>query len=1590
MKDLEGFSASSSAQEGGRVSAERRAFILEWVARNQRSLGAGVGTALLLAPLGLIAQVAAPAGFVPASGLEGVASVSVTPQGVAQITLANGQTVAVAAQSVQVVGGQVFITQAAASAVAQAAAAAAGVGAGLGAGGAVAGGVAAAGLVAVAGQESPPVATIFIPVIAENDLLGAADLDLPLTISGTSQLIADDTDLRVTVAGRSYDTTISDNAWSVTIPALDVGDFPRGPAEPLDILVEALNDAGDPTVIATRTITVDTVAPSIDIDPITGDNTINIAERAEGFTVTGTSDAGEGQEVTVSIDGTEVGTGLVGADGTWSVSIDSADLAGLSDGDTPSFTAAVRDPAGNEGSVGRDPAVDLSVPTVDINTVAGDDRINIAEQGTGFALTGTATGADGQEVTVTLDGVVLGTDIVSGGTWSLDITPAMLAGLTDQVDVTFEANVSNTVGNPALTASATVTPFLAEPVIFIADDTVAGDNVINIAEQGAGFQISGSASLFLEGRPFTVSLNGVALDGVSFGPATGAWTFDVTPAHLAGLDNGDTAVFTVAISDAAGNEASATVETVVNMDRPTFTFDEPVAGTGFINIADQAEGITVSGTSSGQHPPLGFILRVAGEDLEVAIEPSGDWSREIPPLLLAGADGDTITFEVIAQNTVGNPPLPTSVSATIDITTPTIAIDAIAGNDIITLANQGSDFTITGTTSAENDQVVTVMFQGVAYTGDVSGGTWSVTIPQAVMDALDTDLAFDVTASVRSFADNPSLVASRPVTTDFSGPSLTIDEVAGGFINFADRANDDGVTISGSSSNLEEGTVVSVNITDFGGTDIDLTATIDSAGNWSTTLLKSQVETLSDFSTYTVTASATDGEGTPTPPVERTFETRFTSPDVAINVIAGDDVINIEERDAGVTVTGTSDLPEGTSVLVRLAIATFEGFTPIESASGNVDAAGDFAAFFTPEQLAGIPPDGTFRFTASATDPAGNPGSAIRDGTADYIAPTLGIDPLPFGDVLNDAELTAGFTITGTSDAEGRNVSVSINQGGSSFVTLGPITVTDGVWSVSFSSGIGLEDGTATVDASITDPAGNRTEVSQGFDIDLTPPVVTVNAPPFGEFLNIDDAAGEIVVTGTVEGNDGNPVTVSIGGVEAAVVIDGTNWTATFAPGALSAITEGPTNVVAVAADDAGNTIAANSVPFTVDLTPPTISIDPLPDGGVFDATTGDLLISGTTVGAEDGQTVTVSLGAATATGTVNGDVWTATIPGTAVGALTPGIAGTISATVSDRAGNETATPAEADVFSYVGARYILSPQSIVGDDIVLTIGFDARFTLPGDGGVNLGEEVRFDTDVITYLAPPNPVFAAGLIVEPVDVDEAATGVLVFGGIGLFVSPSATPVTYSMRIQDTGEVAMLDVFPDTAGRYSLQIGTAGDDTLTAGPIDTVLFGQAGNDTLDVSAGGVHTVVFNLDSTANGVDEVIGFSLAETSALPDRIAFFGLDNSTLRGSGVNAEMLPSTATTVGADTGLIVLTSLIDISDAAERMSAVDALDLAPNDAVFVIMGDGADAMLLRVEINFDGSETSLDHMADFRGITNLNDFGQANLLDFELIPPPPV
>lgn len=192
---------------------------------------------------------------------------------------------------------------------------------------------------------------------------------------------------------------------------------------------------------------IDTIPPVVAIDgPIAGDDVINAAEQDAALTVSGTTDAEDGQEVTVTVNGVEYTATAAG--GAWSVEVPAADLAGLGDGDTVAVTADVAD-AGNpaaqaSASVDTDFSAGIAIDAI------GD--LNAASRLDDFEITGTSTGVEaGQTVTVTFNGTDYTGDVQGDGTWSVTVPQADMAAIGDEVS---EVTASAEVSMPRATAPA--------------------------------------------------------------------------------------------------------------------------------------------------------------------------------------------------------------------------------------------------------------------------------------------------------------------------------------------------------------------------------------------------------------------------------------------------------------------------------------------------------------------------------------------------------------------------------------------------------------------------------------------------------------------------------------------------------------------------------------------------------------------------------------------------------------------------------------------------------------------------------------------------------------------------------------------------------------------------------------------------------------------------------------------------------------------------------------------------------------------------------------------------------------------------------
>ncbi|WP_272732107.1 Ig-like domain-containing protein, partial [Escherichia coli] len=341
---------------------------------------------------------------------------------------------------------------------------------------------------------------ITINTLSTDNVINSAEKGSDLQLSGTTSGVEAGQTITVIFGGKSYPTQVAtDNSWELTIPAADLATLPDGAA---NIQASVSNVAGN-SAQATHVYSVDATAPSVTINTIASDDILNANEAGSALTISGTSTAEAGQTVTVTLNGVNY-SGNVQADGSWSVSVPTGDLANLT---ASSYTvnASVSDKAGNPASATHNLTVDLAAPVVTINTVAGDDVINATEHAETLVVSGSISTAEtGQTVTVTLNGATYTGTVQADGSWSVSVPTSALGALIAS-NYTVSATVNDKAGNPG-SASHNLAVDTTAPILTI--NTVAGDDIINDAEHAQALVISGTSSGGEEGGGVRVGLNG--------------------------------------------------------------------------------------------------------------------------------------------------------------------------------------------------------------------------------------------------------------------------------------------------------------------------------------------------------------------------------------------------------------------------------------------------------------------------------------------------------------------------------------------------------------------------------------------------------------------------------------------------------------------------------------------------------------------------------------------------------------------------------------------------------------------------------------------------------------------------------------------------------------------------------------------------------------------------------------------------------------------------------------------------------------------------------------------------------------------------
>ncbi|KLR38700.1 Ig-like domain-containing protein [Enterobacter hormaechei] len=1181
---------------------------------------------------------------------------------------------------------------------------------------------------ASAGREYSVDATapsVTINTIATDDILNATEAQSDLAISGTSTAEAGQT-LTVSLNGKDYTTTVSANgSWTLNAPAADLAGLTDGS---VTVTASVSDKAGNPASVD-HTLTVDVTVPAVTIHTVAGDDVINVAEHNQAQIISGSATgAAAGDTVTVTIGGQSYTT-VLDAAGNWSVGVPANVISGLSDGSV-TVTASVTDAAGNTGSGTHNVTVDTGLPSVSFNAISNDNVLNAVEKGQDLSVNGTSANlAEGTVVTVTLNGKNYTATTAADGTWSLTVPAADLSGL-GEASYTLSATATNGVGN-SISTTANLLVDTALPTVTI--NTVAGDNVINAAEVAAGQTITGKVANADIGNTVTVNIGGNTYTATVQSDLT--WSVNVPESVLTALGNGDLTVSATVTND-HGNTGTGERDITIDASLPGLRVDT-VAGDDVINSIEHGQNLIVTGSSDGLAAGTTLTVTVNGKTYAASVLADGTWSAAIPAADVGALAAGTVTVTVAGQSAAGNP-VSISHDVTVDLAAVAISIDAIATDDVINAAEKGADLVLSGSTSnVEENQTVTITFGGKSYTAKVDAdGNWTATVPSSDLAGLkDGDASVQV--SVTNVNGN-SASAGREYSVDATAPTVTIDTVAGdNVINGSEAAA--GVAISGTTT-AEVGQTVTVNL---GGNSY--TAQVQQGGVWSINVPAADLSTLADNG-YTVQVSVSDAAGNPGS-AGKAITLDTTPPTVSFNVVAGDDVINSVEHGQAQVISGTAT---GASVGDKLVITIGSN-----QYTTTVDASGKWSVGVPASDISALT-DGTVTLSATITDSAGNSSTQTHDVVVNTASVALTVNTLSGDDVINAAEAGASLVINGSSAQFANGTQVTITLNGKSYTAT---IQSDGSWTTTVpAADVGtLADGARyQVSVSAQDSAGNSASATHTISVDTTAPVISVNTLSGDDVLNAAEAQQPLTVHGSSSAEAGQTVTVTLGGktYTALVANDGT-WTLDVPAADLANLSEGALTVTASVNDKAGNN-GQTTHTLTVDTVAPAVTISTVADDDIVNDAEqlAGQTISGTTT-AEQGQTVTVSFNGHSYQATVaaNGS-WSVFVPGRDFLGLSDGDY-TITATVSDKAGNPGSATHDVTLNGDVPTIAI---NTFAQDDIVNAAEHGTPLVISGTTDAPTGQTVTITLNGKTYTATVQNDGTWSYTVGSADVTALADG----------------------------------------------------------------------------------------------------------------------------------------------------------------------------------------------------------------------------------------
>ncbi|EDX9485526.1 Ig-like domain repeat protein [Salmonella enterica] len=521
-----------------------------------------------------------------------------------------------------------------------------------------------------------------------------------------------------------------------------------------------ITDNGGKTVTSTTTIVIDSEITGLtaSLDPasdsgVAGDSITNNPKPV----LQGTSEPGS--IINVIIGGITLTT-VTNAEGQWYLSPGT----NLPDG-VYHYQVTATDEAGNIATVNNTVTIDTTAPdatfalSADTDSGLQDDFLTNIPQP---VLTGKTE--PGSHVILTLNGNVYEVTADQQGQWELKIAPAL-----DDGSYEFIVETTDIAGNTA-TQTGQVTIDTQPPTITATLSTESDTGSSNTDG------ITNNPHPLLTGNTKPLAIITVTLAGKSFSvqaDENGVWAWKV-PEDLV-LDDGEH-VYTLSVTDAAGNSASSPLEGRLTLDTtppstPTVYLD---AGSDSGDSGDNITNITTPTLSGKSEAHSEVLVTIDAHVYSLQADENGDWQLTLDTPLVDGRYDVTVVAKDNAGNmseTAGN------MTLVIDTSIPEITVSlresddsGVSNSDGITHVTQP---TFHGTATPNSTVIFTINNVEYHTTADTDGN-WSLTLPDALADE-----TYEYTVKVEN-AVGTSATASGSITVDTTPPSseASLDEAS--------------------------------------------------------------------------------------------------------------------------------------------------------------------------------------------------------------------------------------------------------------------------------------------------------------------------------------------------------------------------------------------------------------------------------------------------------------------------------------------------------------------------------------------------------------------------------------------------------------------------------------------------------------------------------------------------------------------------------------------------------------------------------------------------------------------------------------------